>query len=119
MGVSAESAWDSRVSFEFPKAPGGNICRTPDRQWHPTFSVRGDGTKMSERSECRYASIDLYEQAKKQNFEGPGAILALAAANYEIAAAHWEMYDFLSWAADRYLEVKEQKGASKGRGRKK
>ena len=56
---------------------------------------------MSERSECRFRSMALFDKAEAHNYEGEWAHVAVAASILEIAAAHWELKDFLDWAFER------------------
>ena len=55
----------------------------------------------SEREEARLGSMALFEMAKSHNYEGEWAQVAIAGANLEIAAAVWELKDFLDWALER------------------
>ena len=56
---------------------------------------------MSERSESRFRSIELMKRAQKDDLHGEAALLTIAASGFELAAAIWELQEFLAWAFDR------------------
>jgi len=55
----------------------------------------------SERMECRLASREMHESAAREDYEGRWALVAVAACILELAAAVWELVDFLPWAHDQ------------------
>ena len=54
---------------------------------------------MSERSECRLSASDILRKAEDNNFNGEWAIVAVAAALFECAAAAWEVVEALEGIA--------------------
>lgn len=57
---------------------------------------------MSEQLTIRLASLELYQEAKKHEFEGSYAILALASGIHDVAAAILDLTDLLASVADKH-----------------
>ena len=60
---------------------------------------------MDESSRCSLYSTELAEAARKKNYEGEWALVAVAAAAFEIAAALRELNDFLAWQHDQNAKM--------------
>ena len=64
---------------------------------------------MSERSENRFRALDMLKQAESLGYERGGALLVIAAAGFELAAALWELQEFFAWAFERSVLYREKK----------
>ena len=58
---------------------------------------------MSELFDCRLRSHELHRLAQKNAYDGHWSIVALAAANYDLAAAVYGLTDLFEWASAKYL----------------
>lgn len=69
----------------------------------------GQLAMSSERTECRLAAMEMSKEAAAHGYKDQWALVAVAGGILELAAAVWELVDFLAWAHDeRRPEVKRR-----------